>query len=247
MKTAVELNNVSFRYPNGTAILDNINVTITQGGFVGITGSNGSGKTTFSYLLNGLIPHLIEGKLTGDVSVDGLITKKNDVSLLSRHVGFVFQNPDYALFNLTVEEELLFGLKNFNVPNPNDKVIQSLKKVRMTEYLTRDPKTLSLGQKQKINLACVLSLETPIIVLDEPTAMLDFRSSLELYTTLQAINKKGTTVIVIEHDTDFLLHFTKESIIFDKGTIVSQGPTKKVFQNKKLLTTLGIKKPHFIQ
>lgn len=246
MHKAIKLQKVSFAYPGKKPVLNDINVEIDLGDFVGITGTNGSGKTTFSYLLNGLVPHLIEGTLHGEIVINGVSTKRSNVSVLSKSVGFLFQNPDYSLFNLTVKEEILFGISNFQLSNPEARVKKNLELVGMSDYEEYDPKTLSFGQKQKINLAAILSLETPILVLDEPTAMLDFKSSVELYTLLRTLNKKGTTIIVIEHDTDFLLHFAKTIVILDKGTVASTGVTKTIFKNTNLLKSLGIKIPHKI-
>jgi len=244
MNNIVSVIDVDFSYPDSNHALRSINIDIEETGFIGITGINGSGKTTFIYLLNGLIPHSIEGKLTGDVIINGVSTKQASIGSLSRHAGFVFQNPDYALFNLTVEEEMLFGINNFKLPNAEVRIKKYLDLVGMSEYRTHDPKSLSFGQKQKINLACVLALETPIIVLDEPSAMLDYNSSVELYEILKTLNKQGTTVIVVEHDTDFLLTFTKNVIILDSGTVVTQGKTAQVFRDCHLLKKIGIKQPH---
>lgn len=246
MNNIIELHDVSFRYQKGKNILNHIDISISQGNFLGITGNNGSGKTTFAYLLNGLIPHLVTGTLEGTVFIDGISTKEKEVGFFAKTVGLVFQNPDYSLFNVSVQEEILFGIKNFKLSDQSERVIQSLKMVGMEKYLNHDPKKLSFGQKQKISLACILALNTPVIVLDEPTAMLDFKSSLELYTTLEMLHKKGKTIIVIEHDTDFLLQFTKQTIILNEGSIVSQGSTKQSFKDKKLLSTLGIKNPHLL-
>lgn len=243
MKDGISIQNVSFAYVKNERVLKNISLEIKPGIFLGITGINGSGKSTFSYLLNGLIPHLMKGNLTGEVSVNGISTRNKSVAFFSKTVGMVFQNPDFSLFNLTVREEIEFGLKNLKLNNFDLRVKRALKAVNMADYIDRDPQTLSLGEKEKISLASILALETDYIVLDEPTAQLDYKSSTELYKILSILNRQGKTIITIEHDTDFLWQFANEVLILDKGEIILLGPTKKVLSNESTLNKLGIKIP----
>jgi len=243
MKDGIIIQNVSFAYERNHPVLKNISFEIKPGIFLGITGVNGSGKSTFSYLLNGLIPHLIKGKLTGDVSINGISTKSERVAFFAKKVGMVFQNPDFSIFNLTVREEIEFGLKNLKLDNRQARVKKALKAVNMTDYIDRDPQTLSLGEKEKVSLASILALDTDYLVLDEPTAQLDYKSSLELYKILSVLNKQGKTIITIEHDTDFLGEFATQVMILDKGKIEAAGPTRKVLNDKNMLSKLGIKIP----
>jgi energy-coupling factor transport system ATP-binding protein len=243
MKDGISIQNVSFAYTKNDPVLKNISFEIKPGIFLGITGVNGSGKSTFSYLLNGLIPHLIKGKLTGNVSINGISTKSESVAFFAKKVGMVFQNPDFSIFNLTVREEIEFGLKNLKLDNRQARVKKALKAVNMTDYIDRDPQTLSLGEKEKVSLAAILALETDYIVLDEPTAQLDYKSSIELYKILSSLNKQGKTIITIEHDTDFLSEFASQIMILDKGKIEASGQTRKVLSDKNMLSKLGIKIP----
>jgi len=241
MKNGIQLENVSFSYAAGTSQLKNIPLQIPKGTFLGISGVNGSGKTTLSLLLNGLIPHEISGKLSGEVLIDGVNTKKKPVSYFAGKVGMLFQNPDFMLFNLTVFDEIAFGLKQ---KESTKKVFEALEMVGLTKFEKRDPQTLSLGEKQKICLAGVLARDTEYIVLDEPVAMLDYKGAVNLYKLLKLLNGDyGKTIIVIEHDTDFLKAFAKEVIILDQGEIVLQGKTSSVFSQTKKIKELGIKIP----
>jgi energy-coupling factor transporter ATP-binding protein EcfA2 len=246
MSNGIIISNVSFSYPDKTQVLTGIGLEIKKGSFLGITGVNGSGKSTLIYLLNGLIPHQIPGKLTGDVYINGEPVRRNSVSHFSRQVGLVFQNPDFAMFNLTVREEIAFGLNNFRMDKVETRINNALDQVGLIEFINRDPQTLSFGEKQKVCLAAVLALDTPIIVLDEPTAMLDFKSSLELYEILKKLNKTGKTIVTVEHDTDFLWKYAQESLILDKGRIHSMGLTKKILGGRKSLEKLGIKTPNYL-
>lgn len=213
--------------------------------FLGITGVNGSGKTTMVQLFNGLIPNEIQGNLSGGVYIDGINTRHKPVSFFASKVGMLFQNPDFMLFNLTVAEEIAFGLKNLKIGNIRTKTANALKEVGLEGYEERDPNTLSFGEKQKVALACILALDTPYIILDEPIAMLDFKSALNLYHILKNLHKnKQKTIIVIEHDTDFLLDFAEEVIILDQGKIILDGTSKHIFNQIPVLKQIGIKIPY---
>lgn len=243
MQQGIVLDKVSFSYKKETKVLRNISLEISRGDFLGISGTNGSGKSTLSLLLNGLIPHFIEGELSGQVLVEGVSTTQKNVSYFAQRVGMVFQNPDLSLFNLTVSEEIEFGLKNFGLDNIEKRKKEALSLVGLSGFENRDPQTLSFGEKQKICLACVLALDTQYLVLDEPTAMLDYKNSLELYKLLEKLNQRGKTIITIDHDTDFLWKYCVSTLILDKGGIKLFGETKKVLKNEKVLKTLGIKVP----
>ena len=243
MKKGIRLKNVSFGYQKEHHVLENISYEIKPGIFLGITGINGSGKSTFTYLLNGLIPHFFKGFLEGEVQVDGVSTKSQNTAYFAHQVGMVFQNPDFSLFNLTVEEEILFGMKNLKLGNTEERTQEALKEVKLPGYENRDPQTLSFGEKQKVCLASALVFDTPYIVLDEPTAMLDYKNSLELYAILHKLNNCGKTIIVVEHDTDFLWQFTKEVIILDQGKIFLSGDNREILSYKNKLQNLGIKVP----
>jgi energy-coupling factor transport system ATP-binding protein len=245
MYKGIQLKNVSFSYDNKTSQLKDISLQIPKGTFFGISGVNGSGKTTLGLLLNGLIPHEIEGKLNGDILIDDVNTKKKPVSYFAANIGMLFQNPDFMLFNLTVFDEVAFGLKKQT--DLSEKVRNALEMVGLKGFEKRDPQTLSLGEKQKVCLASVLARDSEYIMLDEPVAMLDYRGAVNLYALLRKLNEDyRKTIIVIEHDTDFLLSFAKEVIILNEGEIVLKGSAALVFSHKDKLKNFGIKIPQRI-
>jgi len=244
MEKGIQLSNVSFGYARDKQILKDVTLAVTPGSFVGITGINGSGKSTLTYLFNGLIPHSIPGKLTGEVTVNGVSTREKRVSYFAHDVGMVFQNPDFSLFNLTVSEEIDFGLKHLKKLSDAQKVREALELVGLHGFENRDPQTLSYGQKQKACLASVLALDVSYIVLDEPTAMLDYKSSVELYKLFSKLNRQGKTIIVVEHDTDFLWNYADETVLIDGGSILAYGKTREVLSDHKQLSLLGIKIAH---
>ncbi|OGD56598.1 hypothetical protein A3I57_01350 [Candidatus Beckwithbacteria bacterium RIFCSPLOWO2_02_FULL_47_23] len=220
MPTAISLTNLTVTYPHEKPALKNINWQLKHGEWLGITGSNGSGKTTLLYCLAGLISKHIPAKITGE-------------ALINQSVGIVFQNPDFSLFNLTVAEEVAFGARGPIEP--------ALKAVGMYRQKSADPQTLSYGGKQKVCLAAVLAKNPDLILLDEPTSMLDYKSALELYRLLNKLNQQGKTIVVVEHDTDFLFEFTQKTLILDQGKQVAFGPSQTVLKRTRLLKRLGLK------
>ncbi len=239
---AIEMKDVFFSYP-GKEVLKNVNLTIKDGDFVGITGPTGSGKTTLAYCFNGLIPHAIRGKFSGSVVVCGKDTKKNKVADMAGKVGFVFQDPDWQIFSLSVKDEVSFGLNNLKMGNVDKRVGEALAMVGMEGSEDVMPHNLSHGQKQKLCIASVLAMEPEVIILDEPTSQMDHRSCVNVYGILKRLNKEGKTVIVIEHDTDNLAQYANRVVLIENGMIVKEGPTKKVLSDRKALETLGIKIP----
>jgi len=240
MKLGISLSKVSFAYQKSKPVLKSISYDIKPGSFLAIAGNNGSGKSTLTLLLNGLIPHQIQGDFSGQVLIDSISTASKPVSFFAFKVGLVFQNPDFSIFNLTVKEELMFGLKNLKTPHPNQRINRALSQVNMTKYLNHDPQSLSYGQKQKICLATILALNPDYLVLDEPTAMLDHRSSLELYEILKQLNQQGKTIIVVEHHLDLIKKYSSQTLILDQGKIIASGQTKSVLTKTKLLNQLGL-------
>jgi len=243
-ESLISVQHLSFEYNKNEPILRDISAEIKAGGFIGLTGSNGSGKSTFLQILNGLIPHHIEGKMTGDVFVRGLNTKNSSTAELAKTVGLLFQNPDFSIFNLTVEDEVTFGAKNINLENIDLHVTKALEIAGLNHKKDANPHELSMGQKQRLALACVLAMNCQVIALDEPSSMLDYRSSLDLYDHLKTLQKSGKTVLTIEHDTDYLWRYCTEIWVFDDGEIIAKGSPQQIFSKTEMLNRCGIKIPN---
>lgn len=244
----IYLHDVSFRY-SGAKVhsLSHLTMHIEKGTFLGVTGSNGTGKTTLTYLFNGLIPHEIDGKLEGEITIDSEQTSDKSVSYFAKKVGMVFQNPDHMIFNLTVYEEIEFGLKNLGFVDIEKRIKHALSEVGLIDKIYSDPQNLSFGQKQKLCIASALAMDTEYIVLDEPSSMLDYKSSLDLYHLLSVLHKKGKTIIVIEHDTDFIYTFADHTLVIQNGSVEKIGKTQEVFADSEKIKTMGIKVPRKIQ
>jgi energy-coupling factor transport system ATP-binding protein len=238
----IEVENVSFSYPD-KKVLKNVNFKIENDEFVGLVGPTGCGKTTLAYCLNGLIPNSIKGKFSGKVTVEGLSTAEHKVSEIARNVGLVFQDPDWQIFNLTIKDEVAFSLKNLKMDKIEKRIKDALKIVGLNGYENEDPNKLSQGQKQKLCIASVVASKPKIIILDEPTSQLDYKNTEIIHKILKKLNRMGTTVLIIEHDTDWVAEYATRVLIMNDGTIIDDGLPDKVFSKVKILKKLGIKIP----
>jgi energy-coupling factor transporter ATPase len=256
-KPMIELRNVTHRYKldEGRSILalDDINLTFDKGKCVAIIGSNGSGKTTLARLLNALLL-----PTAGQVIVDGLDTQDKDSQKLIRlKVGMVFQNPDNQLISTSVEREIAFGLENLALPyeEMGKRVRWALYFFHLKEYINYPPHKLSGGEKQRVALASVLSMQPEYLVLDEPTSLLDPKGKREVMSQVQRLSnpakggiskQKNVTVIHITQ-------FPEEAIVADrvlvmhKGRIVLDGSPKDVFKQQDNLKEIGIEPPLAIE
>ena len=245
VEKAIELNNLSYSYPNAEKpSLKNVSLTIEKGKFVVLMGATGAGKTTLSLCLNGLIPQLLEGKLTGQVTVAGRDVSKTAVQSLSRVLGLVLQDPETQIIGRTVEEDTAFGPRNFLVQlnEIGQRVQTTLEKVRLKGYNQRLTEELSGGEKQRLAIAGVLVMEPEILVLDEPTSELDPSGRLEIYETLDDLRlKKDLTILLVEHSSEEIIHKADEVIILNQGEVAWRGVPAELFRNIPLLRKWGIK------
>ena len=240
-ETVLEFSNVSFAY-NETANVHDLNIEIHKGDFTAIIGSNGAGKSTFSKLCNGLLK-----PTTGNVVVVGENTKKQKVSNLAKHIGFLFQNPDRQICCATVREEIAFSLKNNNVPAQEieERVEKTIKEFGFNGDV--EPFNMSRGQRQRLCLACLIALNPEILILDEPTTGLDYRECMEVMEKIRLLNENGTTVIMVCHDMEVVLDFAKKVIVMNRGEILGEGETRTVLADKKLLQKARLLPPQIAQ
>lgn len=238
----ISAENLHFTYPgDDEEALHGLNFEISKGQFVAILGRNGSGKSTLAKMFNGiLLPS--EGKVT----VCGMDTSaEENILLIRRQVGMVFQNPDNQIVAGVVEDDVAFAPENLGVPPEEirERVDRALKLVNMYEYREHAPHLLSGGQKQRVAIAGVLAMEPDVIVLDEPTAMLDPQGRQEVVGTVTRLcREQGITVILITHhmaecvDADRLM-------IMDEGRITADGSPAEVFSRVELLKKEGLTVP----
>ena len=242
MESVVKFENVHFTYPGDEhESLRGIDLEIEKGSFVAVLGHNGSGKSTLAKHLNAiLVP--TEGRLT----VCGYDTADEDNLLnVRRNVGMVFQNPDNQIVANVVEDDVAFAPENLGVPTEEirARVDNALKQVGMYELRMHAPHLLSGGQKQRVAIAGVIAMEPGIIVLDEPTAMLDPQGRREVVSTVTRLcREKGMTVILITHHMDECVGADR-LIVMSGGRIVADGKPAEVFSDVKLMESEGLSVP----
>lgn len=243
----IEIKDFTFQYREGDEpILRDINLAIPDGTFVGITGAAGSGKSTLTYAINGIIPHCYPGDFYGSVFVEGLDTVETSLTDISQVVGSVCQDIDSQIVTSVVEDEILYGLENFSIPKNEvmPRLEEALEIMGISDLRDRSVDSLSGGQKQKVAVASILALKPKVLVLDEPTAELDPASSLNVYTLLKEYaTKHGVTVIVVEQKIALLSEFADMLLIVDNGTIRFNGSPAEVLEHADELLEIGVNCP----
>jgi len=215
------------------AALRGIDLTISEGEFIAIMGRNASGKTTFIKHLNGLLK-----PSKGKVTIDGIDIRHSSVAELSRHVGYVFQNPNDHLFADTVEEEIAFNLKNRGIEQGKSTqlVDQALAAFKLTPYRYTYPRYLSGGEKQRVALASVLVSEPRIIILDEPTRGMDYALKKNLVRILDEYRRQGNIVIMVTHDVETVAECADRVILLSEGRVVVDGSKRQVLSKALLFS-----------
>jgi energy-coupling factor transport system ATP-binding protein len=243
----IRVEELSFKYAGAKEYsLRDISFRVKKGEFLGILGASGSGKSTLCLTFNGIIPHSIRGDFRGNVFVKGYNTREASVAELSKIVGLVLQNPDSQLFNMTVEEEVAFALENLGLDAEEIKRrIHWALKITGLEGLEKEfPPNLSGGQKQRLVIASVLAVKPEVLVLDEPTSQLDPIGREQVLSLITLLNKEqGITIVLVEHNTEYLFDFADRIIVLDRGEVVMEGKPREVFEEADYLRKLGIKIP----
>ena len=237
----LKVDNVEYSYDEEQIALNGVTISINKGEFVCILGHNGSGKSTLAKLLNGLYK-----PSKGKVFVKDMDTSDDSLSLkIRKSAGMVFQNPDNQLVATVVEEDVAFGPENLGVPTEEirKRVDNALATVGMSKYVHSAPHKLSGGQKQRIAIAGIIAMEPEILILDEPTAMLDPRGRAEVMETVKRLNKeKGITIVHITHFMEEAIDCDR-IIIMSEGNIVKQGTPREVFSEGERLTEWSLDAP----
>ena len=250
MSDIISVEHLAYTYPGvsdapGVPVFEELNLTVEDGSFVAILGSNGCGKSTLAKHFNSiLLP------CGGKVYVSGMDTADPEKLIaIRRTVGMVFQNPDNQIVANVVEEDVAFGPENLGVAAPviRQRVDAALKQVGMYAYRNHAPHLLSGGQKQRVAIAGVIAMEPKCIVLDEPTAMLDPKGRREVMDTVLRLNKeKGITVVLITHHMNEAAQ-AQRVIVLDKGKIALDGTPKQVFSQVDRLHEMGLAAPETVE
>jgi len=220
----VMIRKIGYSYPNGTVALKAIDLNIFKGELVGIMGKNGAGKTS-------------------------LIISSKSIATLSKHVGIIFQNPSHQLFANSVEEEIKFSLKSFNLPKEEIqiKIDQILQEYNLEKYRNRSPLNLSGGESKKLAIASIICRNPEILVFDEPTLGQDAKEIEFFINLITRERKNGKTIIIITHNVEFAYEYIPRTILMADGQIIADGPTKKVLNNEFLINQTSLILPQIRQ
>ena len=237
MTNVLQVNDLHFSYHDGHAALRGVSFQMCPGDKVALVGPNGAGKSTLMLHLNGILT----GK-TGDVTVGDKRIARDNLPAIRATVGLVFQNPDDQLFSPTVFEDVAFGPLHMGLPRDEvtARVEAALEAVRMSAYRDRLSHHLSVGEKKRIAIATVLSMEPQVLVLDEPSAGLDPRARRTLINLLRDL---PITMLVSTHDMKLVEELFPRTIVMDEGLIVADGKTKEILADEKFLNEHGLEKP----
>lgn len=245
-KPLIQIKDLSFQYIGSTStVLDHINLEVGREEIVLIAGHSGSGKSTLLRAINGLIPHQHTGVYSGEVVVDGLVVSKTSMSDLAKRVGYVFQNPENQIFMFSVERDIAFGLENLRMPQEQirERVDWALDLLSISSLAKRAPHELSDGQKQRVALAGVIAMEPKLLILDEPTSLLDPFTAKALVELVKEIHVKlKMAVILVEHRLDLVAQVATRMLVMESGRIMLDGTPKHVLSNSQV-ARYGVNEP----
>lgn len=240
----IQIDSVSFTYPGGVLAVQGVSLEISDGLSLAIIGQNGAGKTTLVKHFNGLLK-----PTSGSVYVGDWDTRDYSPARLASRVGYVFQNPDDQLFQSSVRKEVMFGPKNLGWEP--DKVTQQTEKalelVALTAVAERHPYDLSPGERKRAALASVLAMDTPVIVLDEPTTAQDHTGVALVGEIVEHLKERHKTVITITHDIDFCAEHFERVAVMAEGKLLIEGPTREVLAQADLLARTYVDPPQLMR
>ncbi len=244
---AVEIKDLWFKYLLAEDwTLKNLNLTVERGEFVVLMGPSGCGKSTLMYILTGIIPNMIKGTIKGTVRVLGKDILRLQPQEIVRDIGFVFQNPDSQIIMPSVLEEVIFGLENLGLPPDEirERAEEIIKYVGLWEKKDLSPWSLSAGERQILAIASVLALRPKVMILDEPTSMLDHRGTKRVLDLLDRLKRDyQMTIVVVEHRIEWASEIADKIVIMDKGEFVAVGKPSEVFSNYELVKRVGVRPP----
>lgn len=239
----IELNDICFSYSD-TIALNHVNLSIKTGEAIALMGANGCGKSTLLKLINGIIsPDIGSYRFHGDEVTHKKLQDSKFSKLLHQKIGFVFQNSDTQLFCSSVYDEVAFGPRQMGYPESEveSRVNDCLTMLGIQEFSNRTPYHLSGGEKRKVAIACVMSLNPEVLVLDEPMNGLDPKTQRWLVDFLNKLNKAGKTLITSTHNLELVREISKRSILFDEThTIVADGKSEELLMNEELLKKVNL-------
>lgn len=241
MTSAIEIRDLSYRYPHGGLALDSISFTVEDGECLAVLGPNGAGKSTLLQHLNGLLPERVPASPA--IWVQGQPLGSQNLPWIRQRVGLLFQDPDDQLISATVFEDVAFGPRQFGVSGEslNGLVATCLQSVGLAGFEGREPHRLSHGEKRRVCLAGVLACKPAVLVLDEPTSDLDPRGRREFKALLRSL--PGAKLIAT-HDLELAVDLCSRTILLDQGKLIRTGTTVEMLSDESLMLAHGLEKPH---
>lgn len=247
MGYAVEVKNLSARYVGAESwALRDVNLDVAEGEMLVLMGPSGCGKSTLLKVLAGLMPWVVPGEVRGEARVAGVDVLKAGYKALAGRVGMVYQNPEVQVITRSVFEELAMAPENLGLPKEEVKsrVMSVAQALGLEDYLWKDPQTLSGGEKQLIAIASVLTMRPRVLLLDEPTSMLDHagtRMVLDLVARLK--EEQGLTIIAAEHRVEWAVDIADRVAVMSDGSIVLNGTPEEVFSEVEQVQRYGVRPP----
>lgn len=226
--------------------LSGIDLEVAAGEYIGIIGLNGAGKTTLGLCLNGVVPALLPGTVTGRIVVGGRDPMTTEVREMAMTVGIVFDDPEAQMSQPTVGAEVALGLENLGVPSVEmpGRIAAALATVGLQGLEDRSPLGLSGGQQQQLAIAAVLAMRPSIIFMDEPTSGLDPLGKAEVFEIARRINRDdGVTILIAEHEVEILAEFADRIVVLDGGRIAFHGTPGEVMSRVEELAGIGLRPP----
>ncbi|MCG2769420.1 MAG: ATP-binding cassette domain-containing protein [Chloroflexota bacterium] len=243
----IRIENLTYQYADtDVPALQEVNLEISKGEYVAIVGPCGAGKTTLCLTLNGIVPKMFMGEMVGRVTVGGMNTVEHEVREIALLVGMVFDNPEFQLSQMSVEEEIALGLESRGIPREEirRRISEVLDIVGLAGYEERSPMALSGGQQQRLAIAAALAIHPDILVLDEPTSNLDPIGKQEVFEVCARLNREsGTTIIIAEHEVEVMALYADKIFVLNEGRIVLGGTPREVFSEVDALQSIGLRVP----
>lgn len=237
----IECENVYFKYPEANKMaLRDVNLEINEGDFIAMIGQNGAGKTTLTKLFNGLYE-----PTKGKVFLDKKDIEDMKTNEIIRRIGYCYQNPDHQLFSRSVYDEVEYGPNNldFSKEEVKERVQQALEVTSLEDKQDRYPFTLGKGERQRLAIASVIAMGSPILVVDEPTTGLDTNGIVQIMNLITEWNQRGHTVIVVTHDINMVAKYVPQTMVMANGKILAKGNTREVLTKKEELRKAFVKQP----
>jgi energy-coupling factor transport system ATP-binding protein len=236
----IQIEDLYFSYPSGVEALRGVSLTVESGEQVAIVGQNGAGKTTLVKQLNGLLQ-----PTQGTVRIDDWLTTDHSVAQLAARVGYVFQNPDDQLFKSNVRNEVAFGPANLGFPpeRVDSLVSEAMDLLELSDKAATNPYDLTPTWRKRVAIASVMAMDTPIVVLDEPTTGQDYHQIRHLGKVIDFLRQRRKTVIAISHDIDFVAENFNRIVVMGRGQVLLDGLADVVFVQEEILGSTYVQPP----